>query len=382
MEGSSKGWLWGLIIIIVLALGGWWYSTHNMGGSADNGTGPIKIGLIAPLTGDAATYGTMDQNGAQLAVKEINAAGGIAGRQVELTSEDGKCTGQDGSSAAQKLISTDGVRYIIGGGCSGETFAIVPIAEQAKVLVISPSASAPKLAGISPYFFRNNPNDNIPAVGLADYVAKTYKSVAVISEKTDYAQGFKAVFLSEAGKNNTKITDTEDYDPTVTDFRTVLLKMKSTNPGVIFINPQAGANLARVATQARQAGINTPLVSAVFTGPEVLSAGSAVEGMVLAVPQGVSTQGKGPEFLTKYKATYSADPIYQLFAGAGYDDVYLIKQGIEAVGNDPSKVAQYWHSLSNFDGVLGAYHFDQNGDPVGITSILQKIQNGKVVDVQ
>ncbi|MDP6562065.1 MAG: ABC transporter substrate-binding protein, partial [Candidatus Peribacteraceae bacterium] len=96
---------------------------------ADDGTGPIKIGYIGPLTGEAASYGVDTLNGTELAVAEINAAGGINGRLIELITEDGRCTGTDAASAAQKLVNVDKVVAIIGGQCSGETLAAAPIVE-------------------------------------------------------------------------------------------------------------------------------------------------------------------------------------------------------------------------------------------------------------
>ncbi len=377
-----KGKFTWIVLAIVVIGGAWWLLSSGSTNTAST-TGPIKIGFVAPLTGDAAAYGEPIQNGVKLAVDEINKAGGVNGRQLEMTYEDGKCAGQDAASAAQKLVNVDGVKYIIGGVCSAESFSIVPIISAAKVLEISPGSSAPKLAGSSPYFLRNNPNDNQPATALADYLAvtKSYKKVAIISEKTDYAQGLKTVFVAQVQKDSAALVSAEDYDSNTTDFRSLLTKVKGTNPNVIFINSQTSANLLRIASQARQLKINTQLASAVFNDSTTVGAGAIVNGLILADPPGLSTEGKGPAFLAGYKAAYGAEPTYPFFAGAAYDDVYLIAQAITNAGDDATKVDQYLHSLPSFTGTIGTYHFDQSGDFVGVNSILQQIQNGKVVNL-
>lgn len=371
----------GWVVLAIVVIGGlWWLLSHRS--ASVSGTGAIKIGFIAPLTGDAAAYGEPVINGTKLAVDEINKAGGINGRQIQLIVEDGKCTGQDAASAAQKLVNVDQVKYIIGAVCSGETATVLPITDPAKVLVISPGSSAAKLTQSGyKYFFRNNPNDNIPGMTLADYLAKNYKNAAVISEKTDYAQGIKSVFVSQAQKDGLTVGSQEDYDTNTTDFRSILTKVKATNPDVMFINSQTSANMLRIAQQARQVGIQAVFAGAVFNDPDTISK-PIVNGAVLAVPPGLATAGKGADFATHYKATYGKEPAYAFYAGAAYDDVYLLAQGITAAGDDATKVRDYLHSMKPYTGTIGTYAFDQNGDFTGISSILQKIVNGTLVTIQ
>ena len=364
------------VVVAVVVIGGLWLLFTHKQIASD--TGPIKIGFIAPLSGDAAAIGEPLQNGVKLAVDEINKAGGIKGRQIELISEDGKCTGQGAASAAQKLVNIDQVKYIIGGICSGESFSIVPITSAAKVLEITPGSSAPKLSQSGPYFMRNNPNDNVPGSALADYVQKNYKSAVVISENTDYAQGIAGVFVSESQKVGLNIADNENYDSNTTDFRSILVKVKGANPDVIFINAQTPANFLRIAQQARQVGINSAFVAAVFNDKTTISSAVA-NGTVFAVVPGLATDGKGADFSAKYKAVYGQDSTYPFYSGAAYDDVYLLAQAITAVGTDPTNVEVYLHGLNSYTGTIGTYSFDQNGDMVGIGSILQKVVDGKLV---
>lgn len=358
----------GLAAVAALIIGVFGFT----GGPAD--TGPLKIGFMAPLSGDAAAYGEPVRNAMTLAVEEINAAGGIDGRQVEVIYEDSKCDGKSAATAAQKLVSVDKVRYIVGPVCSGEAFSALPVTSEAKVLMLSPGSSAPKLAGMSPYFMRTYPNDNITGVALAQELAKSYKTTAIITESTDYGLGIKGVYVAEAEKLGMRVVAQEDFTTGTSDFRTVLTRVKETNPQIIFINPQTSANLVRIARQAREIGITAPFATVVFNDPETVSSGSAVEGVLLVGTPGLSSES----FKSVYTARFGSSA-YEFFAGATYDNVYLIKQAIEAVGDDTEKVQNYLHNLERYDGTLGSYRFDQSGDIVGLPSVVQQIVNGALV---
>ena len=156
----------------------------------------VKIGFIGPLTGDADSYGKPISNSVRIAVDVVNQSGGINGKPLEVVYEDGKCNGEDALRAVEKLVYTDKVQVIIGAVCSGETLAILPVTEKEKVIVMSPASSSPDLSGAGKYFFRTTPSDLKGGEKLARLITKTYKHkrVAIISEKTDYAQGLARVF--------------------------------------------------------------------------------------------------------------------------------------------------------------------------------------------
>ena len=132
--------IWVVVVLVVL----WGGYSFLQSPSEPVSTDPTKIGFIGPLTGDAAVYGELLRNVIQLAVNEINAAGGIGGRQIEMIYEDGKCNGKDGANAMQKLVNVDQVKIVIGGFCSSESLAAAPIAMNNKVLLFSPGSSSPE----------------------------------------------------------------------------------------------------------------------------------------------------------------------------------------------------------------------------------------------
>src|SRR3989338_4432265 len=166
-------------------------------------SGPIKIGFLGPLTGDAAPYGVDTLNGVKLAVDEINAVGGVKGRMIELIAEDSRCTGADAASAAQKLVNVDKVVAIVGGQCSGETLAAAPIAEAAGVVMISPLSSSPDVTQAGTFIFRDYPSDALKSKAMAAYLNEEgLEKLAMMSENTDFATAFRNALKVDLGEEN------------------------------------------------------------------------------------------------------------------------------------------------------------------------------------
>lgn len=161
----------------------------------------VKIGGILPLTGDGAAYGVPLQKVAQIAIDKVNSEGGI---QLEFIWEDGKCNGQDGSAAAQKLIDIDKVQIIYGGFCSSETLGAAPIAEQAGIVMLSPGSSSPDITNAGDFIFRNYPSDSSQGVIMAGIATELgLKKVGMLTEENDYTVGIEKVF-KEAFEVKTK----------------------------------------------------------------------------------------------------------------------------------------------------------------------------------
>src|SRR3989344_2301048 len=179
---------WSVLVVVILAVAAYlvWGPTRDE--SPMEGT--IRIGFIGSLTGEAASYGEPQRDALKLAVDDINSSGGIGGRTVEIIYEDGECSGEGGANAAQKLVNVDKVEVILGGSCSSETLAALPIVEKAGVVIVTGSATSPDLVNKSKFFFRVYPNDSAQGTVLANAAyAKGWKNVAVIQEQTDYPLG-------------------------------------------------------------------------------------------------------------------------------------------------------------------------------------------------
>ena len=382
--GVVKTVIW--LVVLVLIVGG----LILYGSKKDEGEGamtkePIKIGVMLPLTGDGAPYGEPARNVYLLAVGEINAAGGINGQPIEFIIEDSKCNGKDATSAAQKLISVNKVQIILGGFCSSESIAATPIAETAKVALFSPGSSSPDLTGISPYFFRNYPSDASQGAVLAEAAAaKGWKKVAFLQEQTDYALGVYKAFstrFTELGGTIVK----EEVPSNTTDFRSVLTKLKAANADAFFLDPQTLPVAERVFKQMQDLKWKPVLlINDVIGGaPEPLGAYKDVmEGALTALFTADPNNPKYLELLTDYKAKYGADLLYGTSYGpTEYDAVYIIKAGIEAVGNNGEKFAVWSRTIKDWEGASGKTTIGSDGDRVG-GHTLKVMKDGKVEAVK
>ncbi|OGJ57541.1 hypothetical protein A2881_03795 [Candidatus Peribacteria bacterium RIFCSPHIGHO2_01_FULL_55_13] len=341
----------------------------------------IKLGFIGPLTGDAASYGADTLHGMQIAVDEINAAGGIGGKQIEIIAEDGKCTGADAATAAQKLMNIDKVVAIIGGQCSGETLAAAPIAEMAKVVMISPVSTSPDVTEAGEFIFRNSPSDALKTKAMAKVFAeKNYAKIAIISENTDYATALRDSLVAAVGTDAMVFNETSE--PGTKDFRSLMTRLEDAEFDVFVPNGQSDAFIAAAMQQYREAGFTAPAFSQDVADSANLGqiAGEAVEGMEL-----INTSSKlgdtGPDsFAVHFRAKHGEPQSNLSFATLSYDATNLLAKVIGEVGTDGTAVRDAVAKIT-YEGAAGTFSFDANGDVVGIGYVLKKFEGGKIVEL-
>ncbi|MEK7063337.1 MAG: penicillin-binding protein activator [Patescibacteria group bacterium] len=352
----------GVVVVLVAVVGG--YLLFSRPALPE---GPVKIGVIAPLTGDAASYGESLRDVMLLAAEEINAAGGIEGRQVQLVIEDGKCNGKDAASAAQKLVSVDSVEVVIGGFCSSESLAAEPVTTASKVALFSAASSNPGLTNVSPYFARNYPSDSSQGTFLADIASdRGYKKVAVIQEQTDYAAGVFGAFSTELTAKGGVVVK-EEFPSKHTDFRSLIAKLKAEKPDALFIIAQTQAAEKLLFAQLQQQAWNTPLlINDVIAGDKEMLAEYApfLEGALTAEFTVDPTNTKYQKFLAAFVAKYSKEPTLLAYAQTEYDAVYLVADAIREVGYDGTKIAAWLRTVKDWDGAVGKVTIGANGDPV------------------
>lgn len=373
MSEEAKGGgrlLLGLVVAIVVIWGGF-----KMFGGGPQLEGPLKIGAVLPLTGNGAAYGTPIQKAANLAVEEINAAGGIDGNPIELIWEDGKCEGEPSTTAAQKLVNIDKVSFIVGGACSSEALAMANITSPAKVLLISPSATSPDLTTEGgDYFFRLSPSDALAGSIAADYAYNELgaKKVAIIHENTDYAQGLANVFSEGFTAHGGEVAVTESFNTTDVDFRTALLKVKEAEVDVLYLAPQTPAPGTQLARQASQLGLNVPLLTGeVMIGRDVISENAtALEGMI-GFEAHFDSDGQGGEFLAKYEESAGEEAPFPSFLANMYTSIYMIKEAVEAHGLDTEEIRSWLLDLEGYEHAAGKISFDENGDRASDYAVLQ-----------
>lgn len=338
---------------------------------------PIKLGYIGPLTGDAASYGVDTLNGAKMKVEEINAAGGVNGRMVELIAEDGKCTGSDSASAAQKLVNVDKVVAVIGGQCSGETLAAAPIVEAAKIVLMSPISSSPDITEAGEYVFRDYPSDALKTKAMAKYFKERgYKKLAMIAENTDFATAFRSSLLADAGED--MIVFDEVVDPGTKDFRTLMTRLKKVDFDIFFPNAQSDAVMAAMVQQLRDQELTQQIITH-DVGDSVTLLELAPEAVAGTHVINVPTAGEGGDFQKRFEEKFGAAQSTIAFAAHAYDAAGVVLQSIGAAGTDGTAMRDYLLGLSGYDGIVGTFRFDAKGDVVGIPYGLKEFKDGKIV---
>lgn len=369
-------WIWALVVIIIAGLG-WW--AIGLSGNSDSGTGSIKIGSVLPLTGDAASIGTIDRAAVEIAVEEINAAGGVNGRQLEMTYEDGQCASTPASNAANKLMNADNVIAIIGGLCSTETATFAPAAMQKKVIVISPASSAPNLSQTGKYFFRDYPSDAFQGKFAAEYAYNTLgaRKVAIIYHISDWGTGIKNVFGTRFKELGGQIVSESGEPQTATDYRTDLTKAKAANPDYIYtpMYPQGGTALMK---QASELGIKAKILGADGWDDPQLAKDAKNLGLDILYTAGKT--GTTDAFKQKLEAKTKSSDV-PIGAPQAYDAVYILANAMKSAGTDPDKLADTIRA-TKYDGVSGHIEFDQNGDLTVANYVVKRMANGTATVVQ
>jgi len=343
---------------------------------------PIKIAGIVELSGTGATSGTNFDNGAKLAAKEINAAGGILGRKVEYTSADTQSNPQIAKALSQKAVD-DKVYVVMGPVFSGSI--IVSMAETRKAEI--PNFTGGEAASITqqgnPYVFRTSFTQTTAMPKVARYLANDLKakSVAIVWVNNDFGKGGRDTMAKELEKAGVKIAADISTDPGQVDFSGAVLKAKQSNADALFAytNEEESARLLR---ELRKQGYDKPVVGeTTLTGQKVIElAGEAANGAVAHV--GLTADAPQPQikaFDQKYQAEYKSKGDHN--ALKGYSAMYMVKVLTEKLGKVDSKAfANAMHgakfTVKDNPGVLLDVTFDANGD-LDRESFMTKVVNGK-----
>jgi len=369
-QKTNSTLLWGIVVILGILAAFYFMSTQDRSVSEPTTTqeeGPVLIGVIAPLSGEAAVYGTTVSRAYDLAVEEINAEGGINGRQMKLIYEDGKCTRSDGATAAQKLINIDKVQVILGGVCSAETLAAAEITQAARVLLISPSATSPDITDAGDLVFRTYPSDALEANLMAAYADEElgHERAALISENTDFAQGVRKAFIADWIERGNNVVFDEAYETGEADVSNLMTSLRTANAQVIYVIPQTPTSGEEVLEQMRASSIRAQILGAnsLFDQTAFEEKPTLYENMILTRVHLDDQNAKMRAFLSSFQEKYDEAP-NEPFSAAAYDAVYLIAEATSRVGStDAQALAKYFNEeVKDWPGVLGAFNFDENGD--------------------
>lgn len=350
---------------------------------ADQKSETIKIGAIFPLTGDGAGYGVPLQKVANIAIDKINSEGGVNGQKLEFLWEDGKCDGKSSAAAAQKLINVDKVKIILGAVCSSETLGIAPIAQQAKVVVLSPASTSPDITTAGDFIFRNYPSDSAQGQIIAHVASeKGFKKIGILTEQQDYPLGIEKGIVENFEKAGGTVIK-ESFLGTDTDVKIQLSKLLKSDIEAVFINPQTVAKADLVLKQLKDLGKKDLqlMVNDVVIGYQegLKNYPDLLEGSIGAEPSFDPTNSKFQYLSTKYKEQNNNEqPPFSTYSAASYDAVYLIAEGIKAVGYDAAAFKEWLYKVKDWQGALGKLTIDSNGDPLP-SHVAKQVKEGKVV---
>ncbi len=338
----------------------------------------IKIGGLAPLTGDVSVYGVPTNNGIKQAVADINAAGGIMGKQVEYIVYDEKGDGTEAVNAYNKLVQNDKVVAIVGDVTSGATLAVAQASVQDNMPLISGTATAEAVTTTGKNVFRACFTDPFQGELMAAYAAKTgAKTAAVLyNAADDYSSGVAAAFMKAAEAAGVTIVAEEKFQTNDVDFKSQLTTIKGKNPDVLML-PIYAQDLRMVAKQAKDIGITATLMG-VDGWDGVLSDAnfdaSVVEGGFFCSQYSAeSTDAALQTFIKNFKENYKEDP--NMFSVLGYDAMMIVAKAIEKAGStEPQKIIDAM-AATDYAGLTGNIVFDENRNPVK-SAVIMSIKGG------
>ncbi len=338
----------------------------------------IKIGGIAPLSGAVAVYGVECTNGVNLAVEEINAAGGINGKKIVYIAEDDEGDPAKSVNAYKKLTTQDGIRMIIGSLTSGCTIALTASAQAQGVVQIAPAATAEAVTDAGNYIFRTCFIDPFQGSigGKFAAVNLNKKNAAILYDiGNDYSVGLKENFVKEFEKNGGKIVALESYSTGDKDFNAQLTKIKAAKPDVVYL-PDYYGTVALIAKQLRNQGIDTPIIGADGWDGLTDNAGEEVlNGFYSNHYAADSSDPAVKAFVKNFKAKYNKEP--NAFAALGYDSMYLLKDAILKAGTTDAKAVRDALEKIDADYVTGHIKFDAKHNPVKSAVMIELVKNAQ-----
>lgn len=360
------------------------FMVATLGGAA-MAADTIKLGVAGPHSGDLASYGLPSVDAAKLVVADINAKGGVLGKQVELVIEDDVCKPEVATSTATKLVG-EGVVAVLGHICSGATKAALGIYKDSNMVVMSPSATNPALtqSGEYPNFFRTIASDDAQARLEVDYALNVLKAkkIAVLHDKGDYGKGlaeFAKGFIEADPRANLVLY--EGITPGAVDYSAVVQKIKREKADAVIFggyHPEA----SKIVTQMRKKKMDTIFISddGVKDDTFIKVAKEYAEGVYATGPKDVSKNPLTKEYTEKHKAQYNSDP------GAFFDNAVAatiaLLGAIENAGSTDYEAIVNALRTKEVNTPLGSIKFDDRGDAIGVGFAMYQVEKGQYLEIK
>jgi len=349
-------------------------------GGEQGGAGTIQVGHVASLTGDTATFGQSADRGIRMAVEEINARGGVLGRPLEVLSEDDRSVTEEARTAAQKLLQRDRVVALLGEVASSRSLAAAPEAQRARVPMISPASTNPKVTEVGDYVFRACFIDPFQGALMARFAfddLKVRKAAILFDFKQDYSVGLAEFFRKTFRELGGEIVADERYTSGDIEFRAQLTTIRAASPEAVFV-PGYYTELGLIAKQARELGIEAPLLGGDGWDSEktIEIGGAAVEGYYFSTHYAAdSDSAKVQEFVKRYREKYGSTP--DAMAALGYDTAGILADALSRAGTtDGARLRDTLAATRNYDGVTGRITIDGQRNAQKDAVVL-KIEGGR-----
>jgi branched-chain amino acid transport system substrate-binding protein len=345
----------------------------------------IKIGFFAPITGPAAADGMSAKHAVELGLKEVNDAGGIRGKKVELIIYDDRLKAEEAVAIANKLIEKDKVVGVVSGSYSGPTRVSAPIFQKAGMPMVAGYAVHPdvtwdpKLKKPNDFCFRNGFLGEIEGAAAAEFAVKNLKAkrISIIFMDNDFGRAISSGFAERAEKLAAAILTKQMYKfPGEKDFRPFLTRIKEGNPDVIFAAGYYN-EAASIVRQAKELGITSQILGEEgFDSPKFLEiAGPAAEGVIIAT--NLDRDDPRPlvqNFLKNYREAYKEDA--DMVGASSYDALMILVKAIEKAGTDPKAMQKALLETKDYNGLTGKISRFVQGEVVKPVQI-QVVKGGK-----
>ena len=360
-------------------VGGCERSGQGEGGGA--APSDIVIGHYGSMTGPTATFGISTDEGIRLALDEVNAKGGILGKPVSVVTEDDQSKPTEAVTAVESLINRSKAVALIGEVASSNSLAAAPVAQRARIPMLTPASTNPKVTQVGNYIFRSCFIDPFQGGVMAKFAVNDLKAkkLAVLYDvNSDYSVGLRDFFQQEAERSGAKVVLQEGYNNTDVDFRGQLTKIKNVQPDAIYV-PGYYTQVGAICRQAKELGITVPLLGGDGWDSDQLFniGGDAINGNYFT--NHYSPDEDRPEvkaFVEAYKAKYNGK-VPDAMAILGYDAMRLMADAITRAGQvDPEKIRDALAATRDFPGASGSITIDENRNAQKPIVIL-KIEGGK-----
>ena len=345
----------------------------------------IRIGGNVEMTGGVANYGNQALSGMKLAFKQVNESGGVLGKKINLILADNKSEPAEAANATTKLITQDKVSIVMGPIVSSNVLATAQIAEDNKVLVMTPTGTSEKITvnngKVRPFVFRACFIDPFQGRVMANYATKSLQAktaVIYIDSSSDYSKGVAAAFEETFTKNGGKVVGKEAFLQKDQDFKSTLTKIKAMNADFVFI-PAYYEEVGKIVKQARELGIKAPLLGTDgWDNPKVVEIAGAAALNNTFFSNHYSSQDKDPNvrnFIEAYKKEYKEEP--SSMAALGYDAAMIVVDAIKrANSTDAAKVKEAMEQTKNLQVSTGIVTMDSNHNPIK-SAVVIEMKDGK-----